>query len=320
MKIGILGGAGYTGGELIRLLLQHPQVELHSVVSESQKGLALSTIHRDLLGETNLAFSDQLAADTELLFLCMGHGRSAHFLAKTQQKTPRKIIDLSTDFRPLNNGQGFVYGLPERNKPEISAAERIANPGCFATAIQLAILPLAAGQKLRHDLHIHGITGSTGAGQKPQTTTHFSWRNNNLSIYKLFEHQHQQEIGASIRGLQASYEGELHFVPLRGDFPRGIFISAYTETELTEAALLELYQDYYADAPFTFATTKDISLKEVVNTNKCLIQVRKHGKNVHLTAVIDNLLKGASGQAVQNMNLMLGWEETLGLQLKSIAF
>jgi len=319
-KIGIIGGAGYTAGELIRLLLQHSKVELTSVVSQSQFGKPISTIHRDLIGETNLTFSKSLEEEVEVIFLCQGHGRSAEYVEKYPQCLDKYIIDLSTDFRPRLNRKGFIYGLPELNRNAIQQAQYIANPGCFATAIQLALLPLVQHGLVQDNIHIHGITGSTGAGQRPSPTTHFAWRNNNVSIYKSFEHQHLEEITASLKQVKPDFDQELFFVPIRGNFSRGILISAYTPCNESLETILDLYQAYYTDHPFTHVTDEAISVKDVANTNKCLIQVSKKKGQVHLTAVIDNLLKGASGQALQNLNLIQGWEEVEGLGLKAIAF
>ena len=320
MKVGIIGGAGYTAGELIRLLVHHPQVTLTTITSKSQDGLPVSDIHKDLIGDVDMNFTTQLNGHEDLIFLCQGHGLSSAYFDKHPEVLDKMVIDLSTDFRPRDNALGFEYGLPELNKETIKKAKNIANPGCFATAIQLAFLPLAHHQLLQSELHITGITGSTGAGQQPRATTHFSWRNNNLSIYKLFSHQHLAELTESLSQVQVDYNQPINFVPMRGDFPRGIYISAYTDCHLSEAELLKMYTSYYSEAPFTIVTTNEVSLKEVVNTNKCLLKITKQGNKVHFSSLIDNLLKGASGQAVQNMNLMMGWDETLGLKLKSIAF
>lgn len=320
MKIGVIGAAGYTGGELIRLLLHHPEVELVSAVSESQSGKKIDSIHTDLKGETDLFFDLRLDEEVDLFFLCKGHGQSTKHLALNPHDLDKKIIDLSTDFRPRNNELKFVYGLPELNKTEIQLANHIANPGCFATSIQLALLPLAAKALINDEIHIHAITGSTGAGQKPRTTTHFSWRNNNLSIYKLFEHQHLSEITESLKQAQAGFDKQINFVPMRGDFPRGILSSIYMQCELDQNEVMDIYTDYYQAHPFVHVTDEEINLKEVVNTNKCFLQIRKLAGKLHVTSVIDNLLKGASGQAVQNMNLMNAWDEKAGLRLKPAAF
>lgn len=320
MKVGVIGAAGYTGGELIRLLLHHPEVEFVSAVSVSQSGKKVHSVHTDLKGETDLVFDLVLPEEVDLFFLCKGHGQSTKHLALNPQDLDKKIIDLSTDFRPRSNELKFVYGLPELNKADIQLANHIANPGCFATSIQLALLPFATKSLINDDVHIHAITGSTGAGQKPRTTTHFSWRNNNLSIYKLFEHQHLSEISESLRQAQTGFDKQIHFVPMRGDFPRGILSSIYTQCDLDQNEVMDMYTDYYQAHPFVHVTDEEINLKEVVNTNKCFLQLRIHGRKLHVTSVIDNLLKGASGQAIQNMNLMNDWDEKSGLRLKPAAF
>lgn len=320
MKVGIIGAAGYTGGELIRLLVHHPKVELISAVSASQSGKKVHAVHTDLKGDIELIFDEELAEDVELFFLCKGHGESSKHLEAKPQDLSKKIIDLSTDFRPRDNQYQFLYGLPELNKLDIQSAKHIANPGCFATSIQLALLPLASKSLLNDDIHIHAITGSTGAGQKPRSTTHFSWRNNNLSIYKLFEHQHLSEITESLQQAQVNFDQQIYFVPMRGDFPRGILASVYTKSTLSHKEAIDIYLEYYQTHPFVVVTDEEVNLKEVVNTNKCFLQVRKRAGQIHVTSVIDNLLKGASGQAVQNMNLMNGWDEKAGLKLKPAAF
>jgi N-acetyl-gamma-glutamyl-phosphate reductase len=316
-KIGIIGGGGYTAGELIRILQYHPQVEISYVHSNSQQGKAISEVHEDLVGEINLSFTNELHFDLDAIFLCMGHGQSATFVEKHDIPDSVAIIDLSRDYRL---SESYIYGLPELNKAAIQQSNRIANCGCFATAIQLGLLPLASAQKLNQPVHIHAITGSTGAGQKPSPTSHFSWRNNNLSIYKAFTHQHLDEIKRSLQQLQPDANLELNFLPLRGDFPRGIYASLYTQTDQSLEELYQLYEGYYADHPFTIVTRKNPYLKQVVNTNKALIHLARHEDQVLIISMIDNLVKGASGQAVQNMNLIFGWEETLGLQLKALAF
>ena len=319
VKVGIIGGAGYTAGELIRLLINHPAVEIAFVHSTSNAGNAVSDVHGDLVGETDLRFSaeyDLTAVD--VLFLCSAHGQSRKFWEENPAPVTLKIIDLAQDFR--DESCGYVYGLPEINKGRIAATTRLANPGCFATAIQLALLPLAAKGLLKSEVHITAITGSTGAGVKPGATTHFSWRNDNISVYKAFEHQHLIEIGRMLKTLQPSFDSAVNFVPMRGDFARGIFASVYTECDLTAEQAVELYNDFYRDAAFTFAVERDVDLKQVVNTNKAIVRVAKYGNKLHIVSVIDNLLKGASGQAVQNMNIMLGLDEKTGLQLKPSAF
>lgn len=320
-KIGIIGAAGYTGGELLRILINHPHAQIVWAHSKSQGGKPIAHTHTDLLGDTELTFTDagltSLVEQVEVIFLCSGHGESKKLLAELGAITP-KIIDLSTDFRDQSNG--FVYGLPEWQRETIRTATKIANPGCFATSIELALLPLAAHQALTDDVHVSAITGSTGAGQALSATTHFTWRNNNLSVYKAFTHQHLTEIGMSIRALQQSFEGEVLFVPYRGDFTRGIMANVYTKFDRTLQEAQQLYQDYYASHPFTHVSLQDIDLKQVVNTNKCLLQLQKQGNNLLITSIIDNLTKGASGQAVQNMNLVFGLPEEAGLRLKAPSF
>ncbi len=316
-KVGIIGAAGYTGGELIRLLLHHPNVEIAFVHSNSQMGTPVSDTHDDLLGDTDLYFTNQLDLSVDVLFLCMGHGEAKKWLEQNPVPDDVLLIDLSHDFRWKD---GFVYGLPELNKTDIQQTKRIANPGCFATAIQLALLPLAKAQLIQDEVHIHAITGSTGAGQSLQATSHFSWRNNNISAYKVFEHQHLAEIIQSLKTLQADLSKALNFIPVRGDFTRGIFATLYTNCDLEEKNLQELYHDFYQDAPFTTITNRNPHLKQVVNTNKCVVYVEKHGDKVLIISMIDNLLKGASGQAVENMNLALSLDPRLGIQLKANAF
>ena len=316
-KIGIIGAAGYTGGELIRLLLHHPQVDITFVYSNSQAGKPVSDTHDDLVGDTDLVFTDELDMSVDVLFLCMGHGEAKKWLAQNPVPENVLLIDLSHDFRWKEN---FTYGLPELNKTQIQQSKRIANPGCFATAIQLALLPLAKAQLIQDEVHIHAITGSTGAGQSLQATSHFSWRNNNISVYKAFDHQHLGEIGQSLKTLQPDLSKALNFIPVRGDFTRGIFASVYTNCDSDAESLHELYHDFYQDAPFTKVTKQNPHLKQVVNTNKCVLHVERHGDKVFIISMIDNLLKGASGQAVENMNLALGIDPYAGLQLKANAF
>ena len=324
IKAGIIGGAGYTGGEMLRILVNHPQVEIAFVNSSSNAGNLISEVHTDLFGDTDLKFTDQILQDIDVLFLCVGHGDAKKFLEANPINEKIKIIDLSQDFRLAQNSQlatrNFVYGLPELNKEKIQSAKNIANPGCFATCIQLGLLPLASKGLLQSEVHINATTGSTGAGQSLSKTSHFSWRNNNLSIYKAFEHQHLNEIGESLTQLQGEVKEALNFIPQRGDFTRGILAAMYIESDLTEEAAYELYESYYASHPFTHVSRKNIDLKQVVNTNKCLIHLEKHGNKLFIISIIDNLLKGASGQAVQNMNLMFGLEEPVGLKLKAIGF
>jgi len=321
IKAGIIGSAGYTAGELIRILLQHPEVEIDFCFSTSQARKAVYAVHQDLVGQTDLRFSDKVNLAVDVVFLCLGHGNSSKFLAENQFASHTKIIDLSNDFRlgqgAAFQGRTFIYGLPELNGSQIREAHNIANPGCFATAIQLAVLPLAKAGLLQDELHIHALTGSTGAGQSLSETTHFTWRNNNVSIYKAFKHQHLGEIGESIGQLQANFSQPINFLPIRGNFARGIFASVYMNTSASETELKSLYQDFYAQSPFTHLFEGEIHLKQVVNTNNCLLSVQKIDSKILITSVIDNLLKGASGQAVQNMNLIFGFEETLGLKLKA---
>ena len=321
IKAGIIGGAGYTAGELIRILVNHPTVEIAFVNSTSNAGKDVTAVHGGLFGETELVFTNELPLDgVDVLFLCSAHGDSRKFLEANTVPAGLKIIDLSTDYRQARPDHDFVYGLPEINKEAIQKAFHVANPGCFATAIQLAILPLAAAGLLTDDVHINAITGSTGAGVKPAETSHFSWRNNNISVYKAFGHQHLDEIGQSVRQLQPGFDKNLNFIPVRGNFARGIFASTYTKCPLSVGEAKALYSEFYKDATFTFVADKNPDMKQVVNTNKAIIYVEKHGENLLIISMIDNLLKGASGQAVQNMNLMVGIDEKAGLNLKSTGF
>lgn len=324
IKAGIVGGAGYTAGELIRILVNHSQVELDFVYSTSNAGNKLYAVHADLLGETEQDFTDTINAEVDVLFLCLGHGNSTAFLQNNEFSASTKIIDLSNDFR-LNadmnfEGKEFIYGLPEVRREEIKTANYIANPGCFATCIQFALLPLAAAKKLGNDIHINATTGATGAGVSPSATSHFPWRDNNFSVYKPFTHQHLGEIGETLEGLQGSKTGELLFIPNRGNFSRGIFASVYTKFDGTVEEAKEIFTNYYAEAPFVHITDVPVNMKQVVNTNKCAISIIKHGDNILIYSAIDNLLKGASGQAVQNMNLMFGYDEVEGLNLKGTGF
>lgn len=321
IKVGIIGGAGYTAGELIRILLNHPHAEIGFVQSTSNAGNAVASVHDDLLGETSLVFTESFSLDgVQVIFLCMGHGKSKEFLQKVPVPADVKVIDLSTDFRMKSREHAFVYGLPELNREEIRQADFIANPGCFATGIQLALLPLAAAGLLKAEVHVQAITGSTGAGQQPTATSHFSWRNNNLSAYKIFEHQHEGEILQSLKQLQPGFDAGFNFIPIRGNHTRGIFVSAYTDFDGTLAEARQRYAAFYHDHPFVVLTDKNPGLKQVVNTNKALLYLEKHGSKLVMVSCTDNLLKGASGQAVQNMNLMFGLEETAGLHLKPVAF
>ena len=320
IKVGIIGAAGYTAGELLRILLDHPDATIAFAHSSSNAGAPVWKVHADLAGDIDLIFSDRMPEEPDVLFLCSGHGKSKSFLAGAGLSGKVKIIDLSTDFRIKGEGNDFVYGLPELNKAEIAGADKVANPGCFATAIQLALLPLAKEGLLQDEVHINAITGSTGAGQEQTLTSHFSWRQNNISIYKPFQHQHLAEIGQSLRQLQPGFDNNLNFIPVRGNFARGIFASVYTRSDLNENELSDLFNGYYEEAAFTVVTPENPSLKQVVNTNKCILHVEKHGDKILMVSAIDNLLKGASGQAVQNMNLMFGLSEGAGLRLKAIAF
>jgi N-acetyl-gamma-glutamyl-phosphate reductase len=322
IKIGIIGGAGYTGGELIRLLVNHPGVTLSYIHSRSNAGKPVTSVHHDLVGDIDLIFSGLLSNDVDVLFLCVGHGEARKFLEANEVPAHIKIIDLSQDFRLESNSnfqsRQFIYGLPELNKDKITTAQNIANPGCFATAIQLGLLPLAAAGIL-NEVHSTGITGSTGAGQGLSSTSHFSWRANNIQAYKTLTHQHLKEINQSLVHLGAQAP-EINFVPWRGDFSRGIFISSMINCQWDYQQLFNLYKDFYKDQSFTIVSSQEISLKQVVNTNKCIIQLEKVGTKLVVHSAIDNLLKGASGQAVQNFNLMFGMNEKAGLALKATAF
>ena len=320
IEAGIIGGAGYTAGELIRILLYHPEVNLNFVYSTSQPSRPVHSIHQDLIGETELKFTNLINKEADVVFLCLGHGNSKKFLSENEFSERTKIVDLSTDFRMKSNDHTFVYGLPEMNKDKIQSASFIANPGCFATAISLAILPLAQAGFLLEDVHVNAVTGATGAGTSLSKTTHFTWRDNNFSAYKSFEHQHLQEIGQSLKQLQETHSAAINFIPNRGNFSRGIHATAYTkfEGELEEAKLM--YSEFYKNAAFTFVTEEELHLKQVVNSNKCLLRLQKFDDKLLITSVIDNLLKGASGQAVQNMNLMFGFDEKTGLNLKASYF
>ena len=323
IKVGIIGGAGYTGGELIRLLLNHPAAEISFIQSKSNAGNPVSKVHADLFGETSLKFSDKLNENVDVLFLCAGHGEAKKFLAESKIADTIKVIDLSHDFRLNLNSEivnrKFIYGLPELNRDKIKSAKNIANPGCFATCIQLGLLPLAKAGLLK-EVYITGITGSTGAGQSLTETSHFSWRENNIQAYKTLTHQHLGEIGESLKQLQPGGNIDVSFVPWRGDFTRGIFVSSQLNCESGIEELNKLYEDYYLTHPFTHVSREMIFLKQVVNTNNSVIQLEKVGSKLVVHSATDNLLKGASGQAVQNMNLMFGLEETTGLKLKGSYF
>ena len=325
IRVAIAGGTGYTGGELFRILLNHPNVEIVAATTTSSEGTPVASVHRDLLGETDLCFGKELN-DPDVIFLCLGHGISRQFVDTHDIKPECRIVDLGNDFRLDGNyaGRKFVYGLCESAREEVRKSHDVANPGCFATAIQLATLPLAAAGLINDEIHVTAITGSTGAGKKPGETTHFSYRSDNISIYKLFTHQHLAEIKQNLGRVRQVSEGEyaVNFVPLRGDFARGIFVSVYTRAAegVSEAEYRRIFEDYYAESPFVFHSAEGISMKEVVNTNKGLVHVELHDGYVHIASCIDNLVKGAAGQAVQNMNLMFGLPETTGLRLKPSAF
>jgi len=320
IKAGIIGGAGYTAGELIRLIMNHSKVTLDFVFSTSNEGNKISDVHQDLEGELEQKFTGKINKNIDVLFLCLGHGNSSKFLVENEFSDKTKVIDLSNDFRLENNkffkGKTFVYGLPELNRELIKSANYLANPGCF----QLAILPLAKQGLIKHDIHVNAVTGATGAGSALSKTTHFTWRDNNFSLYKAFTHQHLNEIYQSVKQLQTNFKNEIIFIPNRGNFSRGIFASIYTEYDGSLEEVQEMYKNYYRSAPFTLLSGKEIFLKQVVNTNKCLIHLYKHNNKLLITSVIDNLLKGASGQAIQNMNLMFGFEENSGLNLKANYF
>ena len=324
LQIGIIGGAGYTAGELIRLMIHHSKAEINFVYSTSNAGNKVSAVHGDLVGSVDIKFTNEINAEVDVLFLCLGHGNSKMFLEGNKFSENTKIIDLGNDFRlkddAIFQGKTFVYGLPELQKETIINADYIANPGCFATTIQLALLPLADKGLLQSDVHVNAVTGATGAGTPLSKTTHYTWRDNNFSYYKPFTHQHLGEINQTVNQLQNDFDSDINFMPNRGNFSRGIFATAYTKFEGTLEEAKLLYKTYYKDAKFTFVSDEDLHLKQVVNTNKCLLHLHKHNNKLLITSIIDNLLKGASGQAIQNMNLMFGFEETKGLQLKANFF
>lgn len=324
LEVGIIGGAGYTAGELIRLLLNHPETNINFVYSISNAGNKVYKVHQDLIGSTEISFIDTINSNVDVLFLCLGHGNSKKFLNENTFSSTTKIIDLSNDFRltadKILNEKYFVYGLPELQKEKIKTAQYIANPGCFATALQLAILPLAANNLLQNDVHINAVTGATGAGTSLSETTHFTYRDNNFSHYKAFTHQHLGEINQTVKQLQTNFNSEINFMPNRGNFSRGIFATTYTKFDGSLNDAKKIYKEYYKDAAFTFVSDDEIHMKQVVNTNKCIIHLGKHDNKLLITSVIDNLLKGASGQAIQNMNLMYNFKETLGLNLKANYF
>ncbi len=324
IKAGIVGGAGYTGGELTRLLLLHHFVEISFVQSASHTGKPLCDVHTDLTGETDLLFSGQHSYDADVLFLCGGHDAARKFLLENDLPAEMVVIDLSHDFRHqqtnVTGNRTFVYGLPELNRAKIAKANSIANPGCFATCIELALLPLADAKKLSDEIHVNATTGSTGAGQSLSHTTHFSWRESNVTVYKAFEHQHLKEISEALTIAQSDFKSGINFIPQRGNFTRGIFASVYTQCNVTLDELKAMYALYYAAHPFVTICEKEVDVKQVVNTNRCFIHLQKHKEFILVTSVIDNLLKGASGQAVQNMNIIFGFDERAGLQLKPSAF
>lgn len=321
IRIGILGGAGYTAGELIRLLLNHPEAEIKFVNSSSNAGNLITDVHGGLYGDTDLRFTSEMPfKDVDVVFFCFGHGKSGAFLKENKVPADVKIIDMAQDFRLAAEGNDFIYGLPEINRDKIRKAQHVANPGCFATCIQLGLLPAAAMHLLDKDVSVNAITGSTGAGQKPGATTHFSWRNNNMSIYKPFQHQHVPEIKQSLCQLQGELNADIDFIPYRGDFTRGIFATEVIRTDADIDSIVNGYKEFYQDAVFTHYVDKAIDLKQVVNTNKALVHCEKFENKLLVTSCIDNLLKGAVGQAVQNMNIMFGIDETTGLRLKASAF
>ncbi len=320
IKVGVLGAAGYTGGELIRILLNHPEAEIVFANSESNAGNKIYSVHEGLIGDTEMEFTSEMPFDkVDVVFFCFGHGKSEAFLKEHTIPQGVKIIDLAQDFR-IAGDHDYVYGLPETHKELICKANHLANPGCFATCIQLALLPALKSGIISGDIHVNGITGSTGAGQKPGATTHFSWRNDNISVYKTFTHQHLLEINQTVQELHPGYDGRVLFIPQRGCFARGIFVTAYAKCDKSIEEVQQIYADYYKDAAFTHFTTKSPDMKQVVNTNKAVVYVERYEDQLLMISCIDNLLKGAVGQAVQNMNLMFGLDEKTGLQLKASAF
>lgn len=321
IKVGIIGGAGYTAGELIRILIHHPDVQIKFINSNSNAGNKITDVHEGLYGETDLTFTDELHLDEiDVLYFCTAHGDTRKFMESHNTPENLKIIDLSMDYRIASEEHEFIYGLPELNRRRICKSKYVANPGCFATCIQLGLLPLAKHLMLNDDIMVNAITGSTGAGVKPSSTSHFSWRNNNMSVYKPFSHQHVPEIKQSLKQLQNSFSSEIDFIPYRGDFPRGIFATLVIKSKVELSELKKIYEEYYSKDSFVHLVEDNIDLKQVVNTNKCLLHLEKHGDKLLVISCIDNLLKGASGQAVHNMNLMFNLEETVGLKLKPSAF
>lgn len=321
IKVGIIGGAGYTAGELLRILLNHPEAEVTYIHSTSNAGNKVTDVHRDLLGDTDLVFSSEMDfSNLDIIFLCMGHGKSVEFMGKYTLPENLKVIDLSNDFRLKDDAGEFVYGLPELNCDDIKTAKYLANPGCFATCIQLALLPLASAGLIKGEIHVNATTGSTGAGQRPTTTSHFSWRNGNISAYKIFSHQHLGEMNQSLNQLQPSYKPSMNFIPIRGNHTRGIYATSYTKFDGGLEDAQKLYANYYAPHPFVHLTDENPDLKQVVNTNKCILHLEKYEDKLLIISIADNLVKGASGQAVQNMNLMFGLPEKTGLYLKPTGF
>ena len=324
IKAGIVGGTGYVAGELIRLLVHHPEVEIDFVYSHSLPGKTAASVHRDLLPYPGIEFQGDINPEVDVLFLCLGHGKSREFLAAHTFSDSTRVIDLGSDFRLDSSsefeGRKFNYGLTEVWRDEITAAQSIANPGCFATAIQLGVVPLAAAGQIRDDIHVHAITGSTGAGRELKDTSHFSWRNNNISVYKPFGHQHLGEIRQTLGQVHEGFDNAVNFLPVRGNFTRGIFASIYTACDLNASDLHDIYSEYYSGSAFVHIADSTVDLKQVVNTNHCFIEVQKIDGKVLITSVIDNLVKGASGQAIQNMNLIFGFDEQNGLRLKPSYF
>ncbi|MBN2425433.1 MAG: N-acetyl-gamma-glutamyl-phosphate reductase [Calditrichaceae bacterium] len=322
IRAGIIGGAGFTGGEMTRILLRHPECELAFVQSNSQAGKMISSTHTDLVGETDMKFVKETDYDVDCLFLCLAHGDSVKYVRNNNIPENTAIIDLSQDFRlkHINQPHNYVYGLPEAYREQIKSTKQLANPGCFATGIELAFLPLAANKLLSGNIHVTAVTGSTGAGQKLSDTVHFTWRSSNVSFYKIFEHQHQREIGQILGSLQPDWSDNVYFVPMRGNFTRGILTGLYTKCSLSIEEITDIYKNHYAGHPFTIVVDKEPDIKQIVNTNKCLVHLKKKDDILFVTTVIDNLIKGASGQAVQNMNLMFGLDETCGLYSKPVAF
>lgn len=318
IKVDVIGGAGYVGGEMIRLLLHHPHCDINRITSRSQAGKKVHEVHQDLRGWTEASFSDDYSSGADVTFICMGHGKTKDYLQK--QEVSGLIIDLSRDYRLKADGPDWTYGLCELNKEHLTSSDRIANPGCFASCIQLGLLPLAAHQQLKSDIHVTAITGSTGAGQNPVATTHNSWRNNNISIYKAFGHQHLDEIKQSIRQLDKDFDQEINFIPMRGSFTRGIFASMYLNSEISTADAKKMYKEFYQDSSFVHISEQPISVKEIVNTNNTFIFLEQKKGKLRIEAVLDNLVKGAAGQAIQNLNIRMGWPENTGLQLKASAF